>query len=299
LLAFGSSLLLLDLGRGWVLTYHENLFAGGAREFLREGRWLFPRYLGSQLFEYPPLTQWLIALSMSIFRSDAEWVARFPIALASIANAWLIAWASARWHGDRIGRITGYVQLTTYYSLMQSRLAESDMIVALTVTSAMVSMAFGVIDRPDGSGSPRRLSIAYFAAAALSFLAKGPIGPSFIALGSLAYAATDRRREVGRFLLDPIGWALFLSVAIGWLTASSLNDPRTFEMMRDNVINRFAHGTAMNTEGREGPFYYVYTVLLLLLPWTPWVVVGLVRGPSDGGRPRQFWTFLGCWSGAG
>src|SRR5271168_5235131 len=75
---YGLTLLLIDLGPGWVLTYHENIFAGGAREFLREGQWLIPRYLGLPVFEYPPLTQWLIALSMAVFRSDAEWVARLP-----------------------------------------------------------------------------------------------------------------------------------------------------------------------------------------------------------------------------
>jgi 4-amino-4-deoxy-L-arabinose transferase-like glycosyltransferase len=299
LLLYGSSLLLVDLGRGWVLTYHEHIFASGAREFLQEGRWLIPRYLGSQLFEYPPLTQWLIALSMTVFRSDAEWVARFPIVLSALANAWLIAWTSARWHGDRVGRITGLIQLTTFYGLMQSRLAESDMILTMMVTAAMVSMASGVIDRPIGSRSPRWLSIGYFAATALSFLAKGPIGPAFIALGSLAYALLDRRRAVWKFLLNPVGWGLLLFVAIGWLSASTLNDPRTFEMMRDNLVNRFAKGTAMHTDGREGPFFYLYMVPLLLLPWTPWAVVGLVRGSSGGERPRAFWTFLACWFGAG
>jgi 4-amino-4-deoxy-L-arabinose transferase-like glycosyltransferase len=299
LMLYGSSLLLLDLGRGWVLTYHENLFAGGAREFLRDGRWLIPRYLGAQLFEYPPLTQWLIALSMTVFRSEAEWVVRLPIALATLANAWLIARVTARWHGDRIGRLAGLVQLTTFYGLMQSRLAESDMIVALTVTAAMASMAIGVIDRPGGSRPPRWLSIAYFAATALSFLAKGPIGPAFIALGSLAYALIDRRREVWRFLLDPLGWGLLLFVTVGWLTASALGDPRTFEMMRDNVVNRFTTGKAMHTEGRQGPFFYLYMIPMLLLPWTPWVVGGLVRPPAGVERPRAFWTFLACWFGAG
>ena len=214
---YGLTLLLIDLGPGWVLTYHENIFATGAREFLQEGRWLIPRYLGSQLFEYPPLTQWLIALSMAVFRSDAEWVARLPIGLASVLNAWLIASAASRWHGDRIGLITGCIQLTTFYGLMQSRLAESDMIVAVTVTAAMASMAFGVIDRPEGSRYPRWLAIGYFAATALSFLAKGPIGPAFIALGSLSYALLDRRRSVWRFLLDPIGWGLLLAITIGWI----------------------------------------------------------------------------------
>ena len=70
-------------------------------------------------------------------------------------------------------------------------------------------------------------------------------------------------------------------------------------MMRDNLINRFANGKAMNTDGREPAYYYLYVVPLFMMPWTPWVVVGLVRGSSLGERPRAFWTFLACWFAAG
>ena len=296
---YGFTLLWVDLGRGWVITYHENLFAGGAREFLREGNWLIPRYLGSPIMEYPPLTQWIIALSMTIFRSDAEWVARLPITLAAILNAWMIASLAARWQGERIGRLAGLIQLTTFYNLMQARLAESDMILTTAVTAAMTSLALGVIARADGSKPSRWLPIAYFAATAAAFLAKGPIGPAFIALGTLAYTAFDRRREVVRFSLDPIGWALLLSVTLGWMYASYLSHPQMLAQMRENILDRFTTGKAMKTDGRENLFFYAYMVLFLLLPWTPWTIAGAWRAPREGGRRMASWTFLGCWFGAG
>ena len=296
---YGLSLILVNLGRAWALTYHEAIFAEGAREFLRDGGWLIPRFLGKPLFEYPPLTQWLIAASMAVTGSEAEWVARLPIGLATVLGAWFIAKLAARWHGDRVGVVSALIQLTTFYGLMQSRLAESDMIVSATVTMAMTCLALARVGVADGAASCRWLMLGYFGSTALSFLAKGPIGPAFIAMGSLAFALLDRRRATWRFLVDPIGWALLLAVTLGWLAAMTRSDPRMPAMMRENILDRFTTGKAMDTDGREGPLYYLWIVPLLLFPWTPWVIAGAWRGRSGADRPAGSWTFLGCWFGAG
>ena len=47
------------------LTYHEVLYAQPAREMLASGDWLQPRMAGQPCNQKPPLTDWLIALSMA------------------------------------------------------------------------------------------------------------------------------------------------------------------------------------------------------------------------------------------
>jgi hypothetical protein len=76
---YGASLLLIHLGDVRALTFHEIIFAQPAREMLADGNYLVPTIGGLPNFDRTPVTAWAISLSMALFQSDAEWVARFPI----------------------------------------------------------------------------------------------------------------------------------------------------------------------------------------------------------------------------
>lgn len=294
IVVFGATLLQIDLGPGWVLTYHEVFCAEPAREILRTGDWIVPRVLGVACWQKPPLISWVIAGSMAVFRSESEWVVRLPIILASLLNALAIAALAARWHGDRIGRITGLIQLTMFYNLFQSRLAEADMLLCATVTGAMVAFGMAVVGREEERPA-RWWVVLYFGLAVLAFLTKGPIGPAFIGGGCGLFAILQRRRTSWRFLLDPVGWAILIVGMIAWPLAAYWADPSIVGAFREQNLDRF-NGTL---GGRENPFYYLYVIPGLLLPWTPAVVGGLWIGRREGDRPAGSWRFLGCWFGVG
>jgi 4-amino-4-deoxy-L-arabinose transferase-like glycosyltransferase len=312
LLVFGLSLLLIHLGDARVLTRHEVLAAQPAREMLQDGTfadWMLPKLAGLPREAKPPGMMWLIALSMYIFRSDAEWVARLPSALAGFSVAWMIARLAARWFDGRIGRLAGLLQLTFLYLLTQAKLSEADMMLTAMVCSALCCFAVAVIDSPVGLDRRRRTQTTFWLAAGASFLLKGPIGPLFIGLAIAAFAVVRRMRphrlrdwRIPAFLADPVGIACFVVLVAAWPLLAWHYDPSILHSWNSAVV-----GSATGQNGSEPFYFYVFSVPFVLLPWTPFVAIGLLRGPTaelTGSVNEQidrvlFWRFLLCWFAAG
>ncbi len=143
---------------------------------------------------------------------------------------------------------------------------------------------------------PRWLPVAYHASAALAFLTKGPVGLVFVGGGSLLFALVERRWRVWRFLLDPLGLLVSGFVVIGWPLYAYMNDPYFVESWRRHNVARFAG----NLGGRTDPFYfYLYIAPLILLPWTPFVVSGLVAAWRRQRPVVSSWRLPLCWTVAG
>ena len=221
IILYGGTLLgfFLD-GQSRVLTSHETLFAQPAREMLSGGDWLVPRFTGDPSTHKPPLTHWLIALSMMLFKSHAEWVCRLPFVLAALAVALLIAMLATRWYGRQVGLVAGLVQLSTYYVLMQARLAEADMFLCQTVTAAMTAFAIACVDRQAQSRPARWLSWLFWAYLGLAFMTKFLIGPAFILSGCAAYIILARDWPALRFLASPMGWIIAAVLILAWPIAA-------------------------------------------------------------------------------
>ncbi len=288
----GASLFAVDFGPGWVLTYHEAYFAEPAREMLRTGDWLIPRVGGVPSWQKPPMTHWMIAATMGLLRTESEWAVRLPSLICTILNAIFIAALAARWHGDKVGRLAGLVQLTMFYALFQGRLAESDMPLCAAVSAAMLALAVGTIGR-DRAGWGATLG--FFAAAGVSTLIKGPFGLALIGGAAGAFALVERRRGVWRFLLNPIGLIVMAALSLAWPIAAYRADPSILEALRVHNVDRFMG----SYDGRQGALFYAYIIPGLLLPWTPFAVGGLVAVWRDRMRPGSLWRLLACWVAVG
>ena len=103
-----------------VLTYHEVCFAQPAREMLATGRWIVPEIAGVVFPDKPPLAHWTVAASMAVF-GESEFAVRLPFALAGVALASVVAEIGFVFWGPLVGVLAGLVQLTCYYTLLQSR----------------------------------------------------------------------------------------------------------------------------------------------------------------------------------
>ncbi len=291
IMLYSISLLMVHFGRPWSLTFHEVNYAEPAREFIQTGDWLVPRILGQPIWDKPPLMHWAIAGSMLLFQTEAEWAARFPSAFAAALTALFVAGLAARWSGARVGLLAGLIQSTAVYVMIQARLAEADMLLCACVTAALACFGRGVVGREAGERVPKIWIVGYFAAAGLSFLAKGPIGPALVAVGSGLYAIFSRRWAPWRLLLDPIGWGIMVGLIIAWPAAAMLQEPGLLESWWRHNADRFS-GT-MDGE-RKDPFFYVYTMLWMALPWSPLALVGLISSRRMGQAPRSARWFLLC-----
>jgi 4-amino-4-deoxy-L-arabinose transferase-like glycosyltransferase len=301
ILVYGSTLLLIHLGDRRVLTRHEVLAAEPGREMLHDmsvRHWIVPHLGGVRRENKPPGMMWLIAASIYIFRDESEFFARLPAAVAGLAVAVMIARLAARWFGNFIGRLAGLIQVSSVYILTQAKLAESDMAMAASVCAALYLLATGVIDAPAGLRTRRARRIGFWLAVAAAFLLKGPIGVVFIILTTVSFMLLTRNWRVLKFISEPLGIVISLILMVSWPLAAMHFAPEISAVWRSEVI-----GTATGKWGNDPIYYYVISVPVMLLPWTPLTVLGLLRGPNAelaGPLMRQsdramLWKFLLCW----
>ncbi len=292
IVVFGVSMTLVNLGPVWVLTYHEAYFAEPAREMLRTGDWLIPRMAGVPSWQKPPGTHWMIAATIGLLHTESEWAVRLPSLICTILNALFVALLAARWLGDRAGRLAGLIQLTTFYSLFQGRLAEADMPLCASVSGAMLCLGFGTMMQDRPRWWPR---LGYFLAAGISFLIKGPFGLALIGGSGFVLACVERRKVVWRFLFDPIGLLLLAAICLPWPILAYRADPSALMHWRIHNLDRFTG----SYDGRRNPFFYAYTIPGILLPWTPLAIVGWIIACRNRFSHNLLWHLLACWTGVG
>ena len=298
---YAATLLLPTLGGGRVLTRHEVLAAEPAREMLHGGlaaNWIIPRFAGVPREVKPPTTGWIIASSMAIFHSEAEWVVRLPAALTAIFTAALMATFAARWLGTQAGLLAGLLQATFAYILVQGRLAEADMFMAAAVCLAMYAFAVGNVAGPTTPGTSRWWPIIFYFGAGASCLIKG-VGPIFIFPACIVYLIVQSIRAGDwrpfRCLLNPIGLIIFILLIGAWPFAAWRIDPGIWKIWYRETVGR-AKGDFAD---RQPWFYYAIAVPEYLMPWLPFAIVGLIEGVKRGWHRRPISIFLLCWFATG
>jgi 4-amino-4-deoxy-L-arabinose transferase-like glycosyltransferase len=283
LMGLAALALLPGLGTADRLTYHEAFVAQGAREMLASGQWGYPTIGGVPWLEKPPLPWWLVTALGRCTGGISETVGRLPSALAAIGLVLGVAVLGARHYGRCIGTLAGAIQATTAWTVMRGRLAEADVLLACTITWAMV--AFDTVgDREAGgkrnsaAGSARRWCLgrwAFFLLLGISALIKG-IG--FGAILILAIVATvllweqDHKRRC-RLLQFPVGWALAVVIGLAWpLAMVARHGTAALELWTLHIVHRVG--------GQPGPFAgepwweYMSGVVGQALPWAPLTLAG-------------------------
>jgi 4-amino-4-deoxy-L-arabinose transferase-like glycosyltransferase len=298
IIIYGCTLLLAGLGIR-TLTRHEVLAAYPAKEMLLYGHWIVPMYAGIPRTAKPPGMNWIIAGAMKIFDSESEFVVRLPSALAGIATALMIASFAAKHYGRRIGIVSGLMVLTSFYVLIQARLAESDMLLTALVCAAMLIFASGPVSEAEDPSAPRKnfrqqlftaRPIIFYLLAGLTFLLKGFVGPAFILAGVIVYAAVQRDRRALYFLLNPLGILLFLSLLAVWPVMAYLKYPPILHAWRFEQFGR------LTGERGNDPFYfYLYSIPGALLPWTPFMLLSTWTALKTGQHRSPLNRFFICW----
>jgi 4-amino-4-deoxy-L-arabinose transferase-like glycosyltransferase len=273
------------------LSHHEVLYTLSAREMLADGDWLVPHNLGMPWTEKPPGVQWIYALAVALSGSTSEIVVRLPSVLAGAGLACLVAALAARWFGPLAGLLSGLIQGTTLYTLRLAPLAEVEMHLTLVVAGAMACFLLACVDGPRGRSTAAWLPWLFYLCVAASCLLKGLVGPCFVLGACVAYTLWQRDRGGVRFLLNPVGISLGLAALLAWAVPAYLRCPSYLD---DLVLHHFGR---MRGElgGGKNSFYYLYTALFVLLPWTPAVVWGLAQAWRERRLGQPFWKFALCW----
>ncbi|HTT61935.1 MAG TPA: glycosyltransferase family 39 protein [Bryobacteraceae bacterium] len=248
------------------------------RNMLISGDWVTARLDGVIYLEKSPLMYWLIAISYEIFGIH-DWAARIPIALSTIALAWLTALFGNWAFGEKAGFYAGLCMATCVGLFLFTRILIPD--VMLTFTIALAMWAFlRVLD--DEEPHPRLWAYLFAACLGVSLLLKSLIGVVFPLATAAVYLTITRKvfswSTWKRFHL-PGGTAILLLIALPWHVLATLRNPPYFAFTLHSGPGQY-HGFLW--------FYFINEQLLRFLN---------LRYPPDYSTvPRvYFWLFQLVW----
>jgi len=156
-------------------------YAEVAREMIRSGDWIIPRYNGEIYLDKPPLLFWLIAIPSYIYGSVTPLIARLPSALSAwIGTLLLFLWGKRVYGTTQSGLIAGGIALSSYQYFFQARFSKTDMLLCFFILLSLYFFYLGY----GASGRRRYLfHVLSFFSIGLGTLTKGPFGlfiPFFI-----------------------------------------------------------------------------------------------------------------------
>ncbi len=224
--------------------------------------WWTPHYNGAMWFDKPPVTYWLVGLSMTLFGAN-DFAARLPMALATIALAWVVARLAWRLY-PASGTTPFWAALvfgTSAQTLNLSRACVTDMLLALCLTSALLG-AWRWLNT-----GRRQAALGLGIAVGIGTLVKGPVAIVLVGAQILLYLLISRQ---ARRLASPLVWAalvLSLAVAAPWYVGMAHLHGQFFiqSFLEAQNVTRYVKAEHAAT---SGPFFFVPVALVALLPWT-------------------------------
>jgi 4-amino-4-deoxy-L-arabinose transferase-like glycosyltransferase len=196
-----------------------------AIEMLYNGNWWVPTQLGQLYYNKPPLFNWILILSASLFGGFSEWAMRLPTVLSTIGIALLLVFMGKRYWSLKKGLETGLLSITSAGIFFYfSTLAEIDLFYSL-VTLGM----FFAIFHFDQIKKPFALFLTVYLLTAVGFLTKALPSLAFTALSLLTYFIYTRQFRRLFSLAHFTGIALFLLISVGYYYQyAQFEDPTPF-----------------------------------------------------------------------
>ena len=265
----------------------EGRYTAVALEMVSSGDWIHPR-LHREVPHYtkPPLTYWVLASAFSLGGLN-QWAARVPNALLFVAGV-LMLWRVGRRLVPAQPVLPALVYASFLFPYAASNLVTTDTLLAATELLAM--WGFVEVWWSESRGERLRWGMVSACGAALAFLTKGPPGLLPLAAAVLFVGLSDGRSGFAR-LWSLRALLLFVALASSWYLKVALDKPDLLRyFLVEEVWNRVASSNVHRNEQWYGGFQiYLPTLLIGTLPWTPWLVGGLIQAVHE---RRGLWQRL-------
>jgi 4-amino-4-deoxy-L-arabinose transferase-like glycosyltransferase len=283
-----------------------------ARNMLASGDWVTARLDGVPYLEKAPLIYWCMAVLYQLLGVH-DWVARLPVALASIGLAWLTAAFGVWAFGRRAGLYAGLVVSTCIGLFLFTRILIPDVMLTFTIALGLWSMLRALEEE---ESHPRAWAYLLAASLGIGLLLKSLIGTVFPVGAGLLYLALTRQLFVARTWkrLRPFsGIFISLLIAAPWHVLATLRNPPYFVFTMRSVpgeyhgffwfyfmneqLLRFLNMRSPRDYDTVPRLYFWLFHLLWLFPWSVYLpaVAKLSFKPSD--RAGQTRLLALCWIG--
>ncbi|BCU75702.1 glycosyltransferase family 39 protein [Luteolibacter sp. LG18] len=273
-----------------ILDRDEPRFGHAALEMMRRGDFTVPWFNDLPRLAKPPLSYWWMIANVKLFGAS-EWAVRLHSALAACGVAGVLASFGKRLTGRwQPGLLTAGAWLTALQTGMQGRVCTADMVLVLAVTLAMRALWELLYPAPSAG---RGWWWAFWLSMAAGFLAKGPVAWAVPLLAGLIHAWRSRK-DPGSTRKPPhlaAGILLCLALCAAWgIPALIATHGRFFsEGVGHDIVERGT--TSLNGRLYLPGVFYLVTIPISLLPWTPLLPAALRRFREATPEAR----FLSAW----
>lgn len=300
---------LYGLGKLPLVGPDEPRYAQVAREMFERGDLITPTLGGHTWFEKPSLLYWLMILSFKLF-GVTEWAARLPAAISGLLTILAVFVVARRVEHNEDEDHQGYAFWSALAAgtmigvVIFSRAASFDIILTMTTTWTLAFYALYNLDEKRAShlkvdSKFRNWFLAgFYIFIGLSLLAKGLVG-IVIPAGVIALYQLFERRLPDRRPLASLVWGLPLAllVAASWYAPVIWRHGRLF-VDEFFIQHHFARYVSNKYHHPQPVYYYLAVVTLLALPWTVFLLHGLLRSiKSRVAGPGKDWfqVFIFSW----
>lgn len=301
LVAIMSIAFLWGLGAAGITDLDEGLYVGCSRSMALTGDLVTPRINGVPFYEKPPMLYWLGSLAIRIL-GETNAAPRVPSAIAALLTA-LLVFALGSW---RFGRGTGLMAAAVFalcpMSLAAGRLATTDALLDLFVSSAI---AFFAAVRWGCPSRRRWYRLGLWIACGLGMLTKGSPGIALPLMGIGLFLLVTHRWRVGAAWQDlvasvPLQGALIsIAIAAPWHLLAWHANGNAFveEYFVRQQLGRFRGGDTSH----HAPFWFFIPALIAgMFPWSVFLPQALLSVRSEGrqapAKRDEFTVLLACWA---
>jgi 4-amino-4-deoxy-L-arabinose transferase-like glycosyltransferase len=287
LTACAALVLLARAGAGPLANYDDAYYAEKAKQMLRTGDWLTPRFAGVERLDNPPLFLWLMAGSFAVLGVRA-FAAVLWSALAGVACVALT---------HRLARRLGFepfeawaaalVLLSTGYFLKYANHAMFD--VFLTALFLLTLLAY----RRAWEGE-RAAWVAAGVFTGLGVLTKSALGllPMIVITAHALWCGRVRRSIATGAWLTPL---VAIGVLLPWYGYQLVTHRDAF--LREHVawlLVQRGLGSGVEAGSPSSPFAYVRELALTYWPWLPAAAYGLWLVGRESFAPVTVYTSAGA-----
>ena len=282
----GIILFFWGLGTSGLIDETPAKFAAAGRSMSISGNWITPISNGIPRFDKPPLIYWLMGLIYSI-PNQSSWdplgsfAARFPSAISSLLLMTALGETLLRWpqktniNKRRIAIVTALSFALSPFVMIWSRTAVSDALLCGTFGLSMLLQWRCYVKPKPNSWTYAWIILGF------SILAKGPVAIVLMMFSLFLFGLFQNDFDRLRSHIKPVyGLLIAIGVSLPWFIVEYILEGNKFLRSFFGYHN-FQRYTSIVNSHQEGIFFFILMLLIASLPFTPLLILGIIKGGKD------------------
>lgn len=269
LLLLSALLFFFNLGSFSLYDAAETTYGEFVKNILQSGDWLTLHFNGQIIFDKPPLYYWLAAMLSKLIGFN-EFSMRFWAAISGVLTVLITYLLGKKFYHQKVGFFSALMVMTAFQFLVQSRIAEIDILLTLLTTLSIYWFYSGYKE------NNKKFYMLSYIPMGLAILVKGLLGVALPAAAIFLFLLSKKELNKLKEMHPLAGLFIILAIGFPWYIAEYILHGKVFLDFAIGFLflSRFGNIVA----GHTGPWYYYFIALILgFAPWSPFLPYAFIR----------------------